>query len=120
MVFTGGTARITQRRVPGPSVEDRVNALEENFRQLDNELNDHHNLLTKEQRAREDAIKAERLARESFQDKFQEQLTGALTANSSLLGFGALWLLVGVVFGTVAPEVKLLVSGNWQSVWRNL
>lgn len=46
---------------------------------------------------------------ESGFQRLDFRLARAMTSNGTLMAFGARWLMVGVVLGTIAPEVKCVV-----------
>jgi hypothetical protein len=111
--ITAGNARLIQRRPirPDVSIEERVSAAEYNIAQIDSDLTAAHKRIDAEERERRDGLKAERDARAVAVEGLQSRMKDEAVGNFYLLGFGLVWLIVGIALATLAPEV--LIGARW-------
>ena len=113
-----GSAHSAQRVtvLPSASLAERVTALEQNQKFVDNDLQDARqqqfkaeqgfkNLLQKEARARQDAL-----------DSLGLRTKEAVLRSFPTLVFGAVWIAVGTILSAVAPEIHLAVTGHLSEI----
>jgi hypothetical protein len=65
-------------------------------------------------------IKGESEARNAAIGEVKKNVEEAATGNLAALAFGVVWLAIGIVLSTLAPEIVKLVGGQWREVWRAL
>ena len=95
----------------------RLEALEKNIGKIDEDLNalfkqvDQQASAARERASNEANMRAQAIA------EVRRELVEASVGNFAVLVFGAVWLAIGVVLSTLAPEIAKTVAGNWASVW---
>ena len=112
-------ARATVRWPIDPNVVDwmRIEALEKNLAKIDEDITalfrelDQHTAAARERSLNEENVRAQAVA------DVRRELIEASVGNFPILVFGAVWLAVGVVLSTWAPEIVKIASGNGASVW---
>lgn len=94
----------------------RIEALEKNIGKIDEDIGaifrelDQQSVVAKERAANEEQMRAKAVA------EVRRELIEASVGNFPVLVFGAVWLAVGVVLSTWAPEIAKVAAGNWHSV----
>jgi hypothetical protein len=103
---TGAAAAVTVRVAPGTSTEERLAALEAHIHRLDDKSAQAFNMI--EQKSREAVTKIQDAKSEVMREvsATNERLKGALTGNYPLLAFGSFWLVVGILFSSLIPELS--------------
>ena len=102
----GGTVLVTTRRAPGQSIEERLTALEAHIDRLDDKSVEAFALI--KQKEREAIAKIQDTKSEVMREisATNERLKGALVGNYPLLAFGSFWLVVGILFSSLTPELS--------------
>jgi hypothetical protein len=120
IAITGGKVRITQRRntPPDSPIEQRVEALEYNLQKIDQELESVLQEIDQRTGELKAQIKGESQKLKASHSALEESLTNAIVGNYAVLAFGALWLVIGMVLSTLAPEIAKIVAGQWDVVWK--
>ena len=111
-----GKARITID--PTASIEKRIINLEYFTEQIDKSIDAAYKEIDGRAAELEGKVKAESAARSAAIADVQRSLESAATGNFAHLAFGAVWLAVGAVLGTLAPEIAHIVAGRGCDVWR--
>jgi len=94
----------------------RIEALEKNIGKMDEDIGaisrelDQQSAVARERAANEEQMRAQAVA------EVRRELIEASVGNFPVLVFGAVWLAVGVVLSTWAPEIAKIAAGNWRSV----
>jgi hypothetical protein len=112
------SARATVRWPIDPNAVNsaRIEALEKNLWKIDEDINalfrelDQHMAVARERASNEENMRAQAVA------EVRRELIEASVGNFSILVFGAVWLAVGVVLSTWAPEIAKIAAGNWAGV----
>lgn len=115
----GGRARVTQRRSPPADVpiDARLEALEFNLARIDDDLSAALREIDENTSKYSTKLSEERQAREAAVRALESRLQDAIVGNFTVLAFGALWVVVGIVISTLAPEIVKVVAGQWTQVW---
>lgn len=113
------SARATVRWPMDPKAEAaiRIEALEKNIGKIDEDLNAVFNTLGKHVAAAKERASKEENMRAQAVTEVRRELIEASVGNFAVLVFGAVWLAIGVVLSTLAPEIGRTVAGNWAVVW---
>ena len=96
--------------------ERRIEAVEKNIGKIDEDIGaifrelDQQSAVARERAANEEQMRAQAVA------EVRRELIEASVGNFPVLVFGAVWLAVGVVLSTWAPEIAKIAAGNWRSV----
>jgi len=94
----------------------RIEAVEKNIVKIDEDIGaifrelDQQSAVARERAANEEQMRAQAIA------EVRRELIEASVGNFPVLVFGAVWLAVGVVLSTWAPEIAKVAAGNWRSV----
>jgi len=107
---TGGATSVRARayQTANPvdgSVEARLDALETSVRHIHERISGVATELDQQARDHGDAIERERHARAAEQQRLWDRLEATETGGLSLSAVGVLWLGVGVIMSTAAPEI---------------
>lgn len=113
------SARATVRWPIDPNAVNsaRIEALEKNLAKIDEDINalfqelDRHAAVARERVSNEENMRAQAVA------EVRRELIEASVGNFPILVFGAVWLAVGVVLSTWAPEIAKITAGKWGGVW---
>ena len=113
------SARATVRWPIDPNVVEsaRIEAVEKNLVKIDEDIQslfrelDQHAAAARERSLNEENMRAQAVA------EVRRELIEASVGNFPILLFGAVWLAVGVVMSTWAPEIAKIASGNCAGVW---
>ena len=114
---SSGRAMVRWPIDPNAVISARIEALEKNLGKIDEDVNalfrqlDQHTAVAKERASNEENMRAQAVA------EVRRELIEASVGNFSTLVFGAVWLAVGVVLSTWAPEIAKIAAGNWAGVW---
>lgn len=119
---TGGSARLTVRWPIDPNAVNsvRIEALEKNLGKIDEEINalfqqlDQHAAVARERASNEEKMRTLAVA------EVRRELIEASAGNFAILVFGVVWLAVGVVLSTWAPEIAIIAAGNCAGVWSTM
>jgi hypothetical protein len=98
-------------------IEDRVKNLEALARQIDDSVDEAYKEIDRRADKLGEQIKAEAIARSGEVAGLRQMLESAVTANFGHLAFGAFWLAIGAILGTLAPEITKIVAGRGSEVW---
>jgi hypothetical protein len=118
MAITGTRARLKQRRPTNPdaAIPDRLSTLEENIDFLDKDLDSVYQEIDKRIDEFDGRIKAESGKLDLAIRDLKSTLEDATVGNFAALAFGTVWLAIGMVLGTMAPEFAKLVDAEWRAV----
>jgi len=110
--MTGGKLRGHQTFGAGanPTVESRLEALEKNITAIHERIRSTQKDMDEEFLKAADALKAEANTREQEDLKVRELLKEYGTSGVHISAIGALWLFVGVILSTAAPELAALLK----------
>lgn len=95
----------------------RIEALEKNIGKIDEDLNALFKQLDQQASAASERASNETNMRAQAVAEVRRELVEASVGNFAVLVFGAVWLAIGVVLSTLAPEIAKTVAGNWTAVW---
>lgn len=120
--WNGSAPRITQReRAPdGATLDRRIVALEANLQKLDEELGDALGLIEKARIDAQSNLEKEREDWKAADAAAAKLLKDVVVGNHAVLSAGVVWLGLGVVFATFAPEIVKVLAGNWRAVWATM
>jgi hypothetical protein len=107
VALTGAKARmyVTSSPPQDATLEQRVASLEANIRHLNKRIDDGLNELDELQRLQTDALRKETQERTAEDAKIAGRLESSSTGGLHISAIGALWLFVGVILSTAAPEI---------------
>ena len=92
------------------TVEERLDALEEKYEQLNQQLAEARRELKSEARRLDEAVNDERRARDEADAAIQEQLESFSVGGLHLESMGLVWLLVGITLTTLPGEIASLLA----------
>lgn len=95
----------TIRARPGASVEERIDALEQNVERIQETASRLNQLIDNNERRLRETINIESAARKQGDQDIEKKLEGFATGGFSITAAGAAWLFVGTILGTAAPEI---------------
>jgi len=118
MAIAGMRGRLKQRRPinPDAAIPDRLSTLEENIDFLDKDLDSAYQEIDKRTDELDGRIKAESGKLDQAIRDVKSTLEDATVGNFATLAFGTVWLAIGMVLGTMAPEFAKLVDDEWRAV----
>jgi len=90
---------------PDATIEARVEALEKNVKRVNERINQTQSEMDGKFRSQAEALGQEQQTRSKEDHKILAKLEATETGGLHISAMGALWLLVGVTFSTVAPEL---------------
>ena len=90
---------------PDASIEERLNALEEKYKQLNQKLIAARNEIEVEAQRLDENLEEERRTRDEADAAIREQLESFSVGGLHLESVGLIWLLVGITLGTLSGEV---------------
>ena len=93
-----------------PSVEERLDVLEEKYEHLSQQLIDAQNEIKSEAQRLDKAVKQERRARSQADTEIREELESSSVGGLHLEIMGLIWLLVGITCATLPGELAALWS----------
>jgi hypothetical protein len=116
---TAGRVRVIQRRPVSPiaPMDSRVEALEYNLAKVDEGLSAAYREIEEAADRLRQALGEESKKREEAHKQLEERLKDSIVGNYTVLAFGALWVVVGIVLSALAPEIAKTVAGQWVQVW---
>ena len=117
---TKGRLKTHLQLKPEAPLPDRVTALETNVKKIDEQLDAAYDEIAKLSNEVNAKIAAARGVSDQAIREVRTSLEEAATGNLATLGFGVVWLAIGVVLATLAPEIVKLVGGRWCEVWAAL
>lgn len=119
MVITGFDARATVRRKMDAAlpVDKRLEAVEYNITQVDKDLDDAFNKISKSTAETKGQLADETAARELAIGEVKRDIEGATVGHYPLLVFGVVWLATGVFVATLSEELWLTLAGRWGELW---
>lgn len=100
--------------------ERRIEAVEKNIGKIDEDIGaifrelDQQSAVARERAANEEQMRAQAVA------EVRRELIEASVGNFPVLVFGAVWLAVGVVLSTWAPEIAKVAAGHWAGVFSSM
>jgi hypothetical protein len=103
---------------PNASLEDRITAIEAYIVQVDSNVDAAVQQLGELRQALGAKIREEGDERRRAIDDLRETIGTAVAGNYAVLVFGVVWLTVGLVLATLAPEFAKVAAWQWLSVWR--
>lgn len=113
ITVVGGTG--TGRQAPpdeGASIEERVATLEYNLKQIDSDIERASQRMTTLEITISDKIQKEATLREISHNQLNQRLQDAIIGNYAYLVFGAVWVAVGIIISSLAPEIARVVAGQ--------
>lgn len=121
-IHSSGSGRITQRRHidPTASIEDRLKAIESNLTFIDLDLKGISNEIREGNTALEDKLAKQTRALTTEIDATKNKILEGFTGNYGVLLFGIFWLVAGIIFASIAPELAKAMTGQWTSIWASL
>lgn len=107
-----GKARAHQTYGPGenPTVETRLEALEKNVTAIHERISQTQKEMDEELQKTGTALKHEEQSRQTEDNAIREKLEATGTGGVHISAMGVLWLFVGVILSTAAPEVAMLLK----------
>lgn len=110
VTVTPGVGRFSARSGPGTALPDRVSRLEQNFDALERIV-----LETEEELAREGEVRKQAMASEAAERQSADALLGERVESFAVGGIrleivGWIWLFVGTLLATWAPEIAACIS----------
>lgn len=114
---TAGLPRLRARRKerqplqPNAPLPDRVATLEINVKKIDEDLDAAYQEIDKRADELNARIAAESRQRDRAIREVNTSLEGVATGNFATLVFGVVWLAIGVMLATLAPEIVKIVGG---------
>lgn len=109
-IVVGGKARAHTTRAPlGPTLPDRVDALERNIELIHERISDTQKELDAETAKSAEALKAEEASRQTADQELAHKLESTATGGVHISAIGASWIFVGQVLGSTAPEIEKYV-----------
>lgn len=90
---------------PDATLEERMAVLERNLAYVRDDLTRFQNKTEEDIRRQEQAIKQEQQERSKDVQELNEKLKGAETGGLHISAMGALWLLAGVIMGTIPDDL---------------
>lgn len=107
-----GKARgyVTHNPVPSPTIDARLDALEKNIVSIHERISQAQNEMDQELQKANEAIKAEKHARETEDNSLHSKLEATGTGGVHISSIGASWLFVGVVLSTAAIEIEKFIN----------
>lgn len=103
--------------LPGTTLEDRVSALENSVKQLDEGLSNAIKQIGEVETAIKRQIAEESRKREASHKELSESIKDAIIGNYATLSFGAFWAIVGMLVSAFSQDIARLGAGQWQTVW---
>ncbi len=102
-----GSVKATVRAAmkPDAPLEERLVAVERNLQYIDQDVRQVERELREESHTRAEADRAETSARTSADESLGRQLAEAAAGSVHFSMFGLVWLAVGMVLSTIAPEL---------------
>jgi hypothetical protein len=88
-----------------PTLEERIVALEENLRGVNERVDQVRRELHKEAVARDEAFSSERRAREKEDTEIKQKLESVETGGLYVSMMGVVWLAIGLTFSTIPNEL---------------
>ena len=106
----GGTARLDvwSQLDPKAPLDLQVAALTRNTLQLKNSLNELRGKVDSHHREQSEALHIEQANRSKEDSALRDRLESAQTGGLHLTAAGVIWLLFGVLLGTLSPEIAAL------------
>lgn len=101
---------------PDASTADRLAALESNFQQVDEDIDGIYSEIDEKSKELNNKIQQEANERQIEIGRIESRLDHAATGNLTILAFGVVWLAVGVVISTLAPEIAKIAAGQFRAV----
>lgn len=106
-----GKARgyVTHNPVPSPTIEARLDALEKNIASIHERISHTQNEMDQELQKTNEAINAEKHARETEDNSLHSKLEATGTGGVHISAIGASWLFIGVTLSTAAIEIERII-----------
>jgi hypothetical protein len=108
--ITLGSPQLSVSLGADATIEERLSALEEKYKQLNQELIVAREELESEARRLDEVLKEEHRARDEADAEIQEQLEAFSVGGLYLESMGLVWLLLGITFATLPAEMAALWS----------
>ena len=103
------------RVAPGPqaTLDQRVAMLEDSYTKLFDEVGSLGNEVKRRSDELTGKLRAEATAREAADKEIKEQLRETAVGSIHLDVWGVLFVMLGIIAGTVSPEIAALVRAAW-------
>lgn len=109
---SSGTVNAYVTHHPGvnPTTDARLDALEKNISSVNERISATQKEMGQEFRKATDALRSEEQMRQTEDNAIREKLEATGTGGVHISAIGALWLFVGVILSTAAPELEKLLK----------
>jgi hypothetical protein len=110
VIALGGKMRAHTTHAPlGPTLSDRVDALEKNIVLIHDRISETQKELDAETAKSAEALKTEEANRKTADQELAHKLESTATGGVHISAIGASWIFVGQILGSTAPEIEKYV-----------
>ena len=95
---------------PNPTIENRLDAIEKNVTSIHERISQTQKEMDEEFQKATDALKREEQSRQAEDSAIREKLEATETGGVHISAMGAVWLFVGVILSTAAPEIAIVLK----------
>jgi len=100
-----GRTTVWSHASSGATLEQRLEVLEKNLQSVRDDLSGFQTKTEEDIRRHDQAIREEQQARDSADQEIRKKLKSTETGGLHISAMGAIWLLVGVIMGTIPAEL---------------
>lgn len=113
--ITGGKLRAFITSNPlGPTLDDRIDALEKNIVLINERISSTQKELDAEVAKAAEALKTEETSRQTADQELAHKLESTATGGVHISAIGASWIFIGQILGSTAPEIEKYVLPWWR------